>query len=83
MNNYENILDLKSGSKIIEEHNENYIKNHLASDKQYLDSILSEVDVAFQDINKACDFIIENNEIKSINIVPLYFYIPSSYQILT
>ena len=44
LNNYENILDLKSGSKIIEEHNENYIKNHLASDKQYLDSILSEVD---------------------------------------
>ena len=44
LNNYENILDLKNGSKIIEEHNENYIKNHLASDKQYLDSILSEVD---------------------------------------
>ena len=44
LSNYENILDLKSGSKIIEEHNENYIKNHLASDKQYLDSILSEVD---------------------------------------
>ena len=44
LNKYENILDLKRGSKIIEEHNENYIKNHLASDKQYLDSILSEVD---------------------------------------
>lgn len=40
----------------------------------FASSVLSEVDVAFQDINKACDFIIENNEIKSINIVPADAY---------
>ena len=44
LSNYENILDIKNGSKIIEEHNESYIKKHLISDKQYLDGILSEVD---------------------------------------
>ena len=37
-------------------------------------SVLSDVDVAFQDINKVCNFIIENNEIKSINIVPADVY---------
>ena len=47
LGNYENILDIKKGSKIIEEHNESYIKKHLISDKQYLDGILSEVDPRF------------------------------------
>ena len=47
LSNYENILDIKNGSKLIEEHNESYIKKHLISDKQYLDGILSEVDPRF------------------------------------
>lgn len=44
LSDYENLSDIKNGSKIIDEHNENYIKKHLVSDKQYLDGILSEVD---------------------------------------
>ena len=44
LNNYENILDLKKGSSIVEEHNENYIAKHLIIEKQYLDNILREVD---------------------------------------
>ena len=38
------LRNVKNGSTIIEEHNENYIKNHLILDKQYLDGILREVD---------------------------------------
>lgn len=44
LNNYENIVDLQKGSTIINEHNEKYIKKHLAIDKDYLDNILREVD---------------------------------------
>lgn len=44
LNNYENISDLKKGSSIIEEHNDNFIKRHLISEKQYLDGILNEID---------------------------------------
>lgn len=41
---YEDIVDLKKGSSIFQEHNESYIVDHLHSEKSYLDRILYEVD---------------------------------------
>ena len=41
---YEDIVDLKKGSSIFQEHNESYIADHLHSEKSYLDRILYEVD---------------------------------------
>ena len=41
---YEDIVDLKKGSSIFQEHNESYIADHLLSEKNYLDRILYEVD---------------------------------------
>lgn len=41
---YEDIIDISKGSSIIDKHNTSFIKSHLASEKDYLDKILCEVD---------------------------------------
>ena len=41
---YEDIIDLKKGSSLIQEHNNAFIRDHLLSEKAYLDKILYEVD---------------------------------------
>ena len=41
---YEDIQDLKKGSSLFQEHNAAFIRDHLASEKTYLDKILYEVD---------------------------------------
>lgn len=41
---YEDIKDLEKGSVLFTEHNDNFVKNHLQSEKSYLDKILYEVD---------------------------------------
>lgn len=41
---YNDISDLSKGSKLIDIHNDRYVKSHLISEKVYLDNILREVD---------------------------------------
>ncbi|MDE6285066.1 MAG: UvrD-helicase domain-containing protein, partial [Bacilli bacterium] len=41
---YEDIKDLEKGSALFTEHNDAFVKNHLQSEKSYLDKILYEVD---------------------------------------
>ena len=41
---YRDISDLKQGSKLFQNHNDNFIKHHLASEKSYLDGILKKID---------------------------------------
>ena len=43
LNLYEELTN-KNGSKTISEHNDNFVKHHLISDKAYLDGILTKVD---------------------------------------
>ena len=44
LSSYRDIADLAKGSSIIDAHNEQYIQNHLSSEKDYLDGILKEID---------------------------------------
>ncbi|MDE7405416.1 MAG: UvrD-helicase domain-containing protein [Clostridiales bacterium] len=41
---YSDSMDLQKGSTIINEHNNKYVREHLVSEKSYLDNILHEVD---------------------------------------
>ena len=43
---YADLSDLREGSLFIQQHNQTYLKNHLASEKDYLDTVLSKVDPA-------------------------------------
>ena len=44
LNYYEDILDLQRGSSFVAKHNDEYVNNHLESEKLYLDTVLSDVD---------------------------------------
>lgn len=44
--NYADLANLKDGSTSIQQHNQTYLKRHLLSEKQYLDTVLSKVDPA-------------------------------------
>ncbi len=44
LSNYADISNLKDGSVCIQQHNQDYLQQHLVSEKSYLDKILSKVD---------------------------------------
>ncbi len=44
LNSYEDISDIVKGSVIVRSHNDKFIKKHLETEKEYLDSILKEID---------------------------------------
>ncbi len=46
LRNYADLADLKDGSTCIQHHNQTYLQRHLASEKHYLDMVLSKVDPA-------------------------------------
>ena len=44
LNSYEDISDIVKGSVIVRAHNDKFIKRHLETEREYLDSVLKEID---------------------------------------
>ena len=48
LSSYEDLIDLAKGSATVEAHNQQFLAQHLESDKSYLDDLLKEVDPAIK-----------------------------------